>query len=414
MKRFFKTLLGLGILLAGGAITALLWITRPEAATRENEGGKPVMKVMQVSVETHSFTIPSQGIVEADKRSSIAAEVAGRVIEVGKNFETGMLVGRGLGGERSAEATNDPSHILVQIDPTNYLAALEQAKSALADAESALATEEARAAQALSDWRKLGRSGDPPELVRRVPQMKSARARRDAAIASVKQAEADLARTTIRPPYEAIVASKMTEVGNYVVPGAPIAEIYATEPYEVRLPLSVDEARFLQTDETGAPRGKVEISATAGGKTRTWQGRIIRSEGEIDRATRSLFVVVEIESDTAPDGVELRPGLFVKAAIEGRSQSGIAAIPFRAFRDLDTVVVVDPDNTIRFHDVTVIRREGDAVYVSADSLREKDRVSLTEMPDLVTGLEVEPELVPSPLPPPPADGDPDTATRSDP
>jgi len=407
MKRFLKILLGLGILLAGVGVTALLWITRPEAEKKDNAENIPVMKVMAISPASHAFTIPSQGIIEPDKRSRIAAEVAGRVLRVSENFEAGMLVGKGL-----PEATDIQP--LVEIDPTNYLAAIEQAKSALADAESALATEEARAEQAKSDWKKLGRSGEPPALVQRLPQLKSARARRDSAQAALAQAEADLARTKIRPPYEAIVASTMTEVGNYLTPGSPVAEIYATAPYEVRLPLSIDESRFLETTENGAPTGKVQISATAGGKTRTWEAKIIRSEGEIDRATRSLFIVVEVEDSSEEEGVELRPGLFVKAAIAGRSQRNLAAIPFQAFRDLDTVVVVDPDNKIQFRDVTVIRREGDAVYVDASSFNEEDRVSLTEMPDLVRGMQVEPDLVPSPLREDEEEVSPNTAASTEP
>lgn len=390
MKRFFKILFGLGIFFFGVAVAALLWITRPEAKKKDDSDYVPVMKVMEIESSSHTFKIPSQGIIEADKRSVIAAEIAGRVLKVSDKFEAGMLIGTDL------DDNNEPAPLIV-IDPTNYTSAVEAAKSTLADAEAALATEEARAEQAKSDWEKLGRSGDPPALVQRIPQLKSSRARRDAAIAAVKQAEADLARTRIIPPYESIIASTMTEVGNYVTPGTPIAEIYATAPYEVRLPLSVDESRFLQTTEDGSPTGTVEISATAGGKTRTWNARIIRSEGEIDRATRSLFIVVEVEDSNESEGVELRPGLFVKASVTGRSQSGLSAIPFQAFRDLDTVVVVDPDNKIQFRDVTVIRREGNAVFVRSDGFSDKDRVSLTEMPDLVVGMEVKPDPVISPI-----------------
>ena len=105
--------------------------------------------------------------------------------------------------------------------------------------------------------------------------------------------------------------------------------------------------------------------------------------------TRKLCIglVAEVAPENAAAGVELRPGLFVKASIQGITRSDITAIPFQAFRDLDTVVVVDPDNRIQLRDVEVVRREGDTVYIG-DGLQETDKICLTELPDLIAGRKV--------------------------
>ena len=103
----------------------------------------------------------------------------------------------------------------------------------------------------------------------------------------MRKAERDLERTKIFAPYDAIVAKTYTEVGSYLVPGAQIAEVYESGPYEVRLPLSVDEASFLQTGPNGEWTGTAEVRATVAGSTRRWKADIIRSEGEFDRDTRS-------------------------------------------------------------------------------------------------------------------------------
>lgn len=382
MNFLAKFLIGAGILAAGFAVAVLLWITRPEPEKNQEEDNLPATNVMIVEKGTHVFRIPSQGIVEADRRTRLAAEVGGKVASVSEKFEVGQRV-----------TTED---VLVQLDDTDYKAGLAAARSALADAEAALANEEARARQAEADWRKLGRGGDPPDLVARKPQLRSARSRVESAGAEVERAAANLARATIRPPYEAVIASTSTELGSYLAPGGPVAEIFATGPYEVRLPLSIDEAGFLRTDASGSPTGGAELSASAAGITRSWGAEIIRSEGEIDRETRSLFVVARVGDEQTEAGVKMRPGLFVRASIEGRRVPGIAAIPFRAFRDLDTVLVVDPDDKLRFRDVTVLHREGEAVYVSG-GLEQGERVILTEMPDVVEGMRVDPRLVASPL-----------------
>ena len=90
----------------------------------------------------------------------------------------------------------------------------------------------------------------------------------------------------------------------------------------------------------------------------------------------------------------MRPGLFVEAAIKGREIQNVVAIPFRAFLDLNRVVTVDPDNKLRFRNVTVLHREGDTVYVS-DGLSPGEKICLTELPDMVEGMSVETKVATS-------------------
>ncbi len=374
MKRFFKFFLGIGILLFAVGCVALLWITKPEAGKNEDVISLPVVEVLPVTVRSQTFDIPSQGIVKANRRTMLASEVAGKVEEVDALFELGSVVRKGT--------------TLVQVEPSNYIAALAQAKSTLADAESALASEKARADQGARDWRKLGSGGEPSDLVLRKPQLASAEARAESARAAVQKAELDLERTSIKAPFNAVIASTSTEVGSYLSPGATVAELFETEPYEVHLPLSVDELAFLQSDAKGNLVGEATISATASGITRTWPGKVIRTSGEIDRATRSLHLIVEIGAQPSNGGIVMRPGLFVEAAIKGREIENVIAIPFRAFLDLDRVVTVDPDNKLRFRNVKVLHREGDTVYVT-EGLSPGENVCLTELPDMVEGMSVE-------------------------
>ncbi|MEC5127977.1 efflux RND transporter periplasmic adaptor subunit [Verrucomicrobiales bacterium BCK34] len=378
MKRFLKFFTGLGILAFAIGCVALLWLTKPEAGKKEDLVSLPVVEVLPVTVASETFDIPSQGIVRANRRTMLASEVAGKVEEVDALFELGSIVKKGT--------------TLLQVEPSNYIAALAQAKSFLADAESALASEQARADQGARDWRKLGSGGEPSDLVLRKPQLASAKALVESARANQEKARLDLERTAIKAPFDAVIASTSTEVGSYLSPGATVAELFETEPYEVHLPLSVDELAFLQSDSEGNLVGEATLTATASGITRNWTGRIIRSSGEIDRATRSLHLIVEIGSPTSAGGIVMRPGLFVEAAVKGREIENVIAIPFRAFLDLNRVVTVDPDNKLRFRNVTVLHREGDTVYVTA-GLSPGERVCLTELPDMVEGMSVEVKTV---------------------
>lgn len=378
MKRFLKVIIGVGIIAVAFAIAGLLWITRPVAEKKEEQAELPVAEYMVVDLETLTFDLPSQGIVEADRQTLIAAPVAGRVESVSEKFEAG--------GEFAKD------ELMVQLDATDYEAAVAQAAANLADAQTALANEQAKADQAERDWRKLGRGGAPSDLALRKPQLESAKKKIKSAEAALKKAENDLKNTAIKAPFQSVVTSTNTEIGSYLTPGAPVAELYQSSPFEVRLPVSVDEASLLPTDEKGEPKGTVSLSAQAGGDTRKWNAEIIRNEGQIDRETRSLYLVAKVGDPTNKSGINLRPGLFVEASIPSREFHDVAAVPSQAFRNLEEVVVIEEEtNKIRYRKVGILHRSKDHVYVSS-GLEEGDRVCLTNASALIKNQPVEPQL----------------------
>jgi len=373
MKKFFKLFVITGILGSAALVAFILWKTKPEAIKKETEVSLPVVEVLPVKLETLSIEIPSQGIVESARRSMIASEIAGKVVSVSDKFNAGEVFAK--------------DEIILALDGSDYDAALAQSIASLAETQAALAAEKAKSELAKRDWKRLGNGGSPSDLTLRAPQLKSAQARVDAAAALVKKAEKDLSRTSIRAPFPAAITKTQTEIGSYLTPGAPVAEVFQTSPFEIRLPLSVDEMQFLKLNAKGEPEGDVKISTTAAGITSSWQAKIIRTEREVDRTSRSVYVVAKISTAPNKEGIVLQPGLFVEAKIEGRSFSDIAKIPFPAFLDLNRVVVVDPDNKLRFREVTLLRREGENVFVSG-GLKKGEQLCLTELPGMIEGSSV--------------------------
>lgn len=374
LKRLSRILASIVFLGGAAAFSALLWATRPIAEKKPPSDALPVVRVEAARYGTVSFDLPTQGIVEARRRSELAAEVAGKVVEVNPEFEVGIRLSEGAW--------------LVRLDPTDYRAAVAAAAAALAEAEAALASEEARAEQARSDWRRLGHGGDAPDLTVRGPQVRSAKARVASSAAALERAEIDLGRCEIRTPFDCVVSAKRTDLGNYLVPGAGVAAVFAAGPFEVRLPLPVDRLQFLDLEGgVGAPGG-VTIHLSVGGETIDLPARIVRAEGEIDQASRSAYFVAEIDA-SAEGGLAVQPGLFVRATIRGRPVPGVAKVSFPAFVDLGRVAVVAPDDTLQFRDVTVVYREGESVYVT-DGVAEGERLCLTELPSMIRGLRVSP------------------------
>jgi RND family efflux transporter MFP subunit len=377
MTRYLKLIMGIGSLVLAIGLASLLWATKPEAVKKPPVTSVPTVEVLPIQYGTYTFEIPSQGLVEATRRSRLASEVTGRIVAVSPKFHAGYQVEEG--------------EILLTLEKTDYEAALANAKANLANAEASLASEVARAEQAERDWRKLGSGGEAPDLVKRGPQRRSAEAMAAAATAAVTQAESNLRRTEIRSPYAAVIASTNTDLGSYLTPGAPVAEIFSTAPYQVRLPVSLDEAAFLSSDPAELGKHPVPLSVEVAGVESKWTARILRTEGEINQASRSLYLVAEVSPNSNEGGAPLQPGLFVKAALPSRPIPHLTPVPFAAFLDLRRVAVVDENNLLQFREITVSHRESDLVYVS-DGLAEGERVCLTELPGMVEGLRVEPHL----------------------
>lgn len=144
-------------------------------------------------------------------RAVVAAEVAGRVIEV--PVEEGDTV---VGGETT----------LARIDGV-------WARLNLAEATAAVHSAEAMLSQAQSDLKFLDElqqagSAKPKEVADQRTEVKHEQARLEAAQAARDRAEQEVQRLAVVAPFDGVVVRKMTEVGQWVDPGVAIAEVVTT------------------------------------------------------------------------------------------------------------------------------------------------------------------------------------------
>src|SRR5690606_28507190 len=146
--------------------------------------------------------------------------------------------------------------------------------------------------QALDDWRGMGIEEEPSALVLRKPQLERAQAALDAALADVALAERDLERAVARAPFAGRALEKFVDVGQFVTArSSQLAVVYGVDYAEVRLPLSADDARYVELPESfrdarAETRPRVILEADYAGERREWEGVIDRVEGVIDPQTR--------------------------------------------------------------------------------------------------------------------------------
>lgn len=361
-RGWWHALLALVVLGGGVGLSVLLFSLRKEPPRASRVEQRTAVEVQTVVLADHPVQVLTQGFFAPVTETRAASEVAGRILAVSPHFVVG---GRFQEGE-----------VLVEIDPSDFAAAVAQAEGAVAEATLALVNEKARAEQARRDWARLEPGETPGPLVLREPHVAAAAARLTAAEAALDKARRDLDRTRIRAPYPGMVKAKRADLGDYVAAGSPLAELWRSDVFEIRLPVTVAEASLIDF-------GAAPMAALSDG-VREWQAPVVRTEGIIDPGTRTTALIARLESpDPAP-----APGLFVKARVQGRTLPRVASIPRRALNGPDRVVIVDANGTLRFRPVTIAWQETGIVHVDT-GLQEGDRVVLTALAAVVEGMPVD-------------------------
>jgi RND family efflux transporter MFP subunit len=327
------------------------------------------------------------GTVQPRYEVTITPQIKGRVSEISPRMVAGGQLRKG--------------EQLFAIEDEDYRLAIELARSSLAQAELELLRNENLAEVARREWRELnpGSSEQPNPLVVYDPQLKNARAQRDAALANVRQAELNLQRTRIFAPFNCYVRSEQVEIGQFVNAGGPVATVVGTDQLEIIVPLPLDELAWLQVPRNGEPRrgSPAQVVLQSGDQLFRWQGEISRAMGEIDPRSRMARVVVTVAEPVSRDGTsrsllnELLPGMFVEVHLQGADLTGVFTIPRGALHDNDTLWIVDDENRLHIRPVDILRRERNVVLVRS-GLEPGEKLVLTNLSGVSEGLLLRPQL----------------------
>ncbi len=313
-------------------------ITPPPPPPREARLIEVTTQLLQRS--DYQVTLRSEGLVQPHNQTSLTPRVSGRIINISPKFESGSFFQK-----------NDT---LLELDQTDFLAALTTAEARLARAEASLAQEEARAKQALLDWKDLGYTTPPTDLVLRKPQLKEAKANVKAAQANVSDAHRQLERTKVIAPYAGRVKSRLVGLGQSVSPGTKLGEIFSTDFAEIRLSLSAKELSYvkLPNNPDDPPIPITITDALTENSNLTWDGTIVRTEGLLDSKSRKLFIIARVDD---PFGLKLkspnkpksplRIGQPVRASLQGEVIPNVYIIPRNSLRTPTQIYIVNPDDS---------------------------------------------------------------------
>ncbi len=284
-----------------------------------------------------TLTNSKAGTVEARRRSRLAAEIGGRVVEI--RHREGAHVKAG-----------EP---LVRLAQESLQARFEQAREGVPVAEARL--EDAclrrdRAQRELDRTRRLAAqnviSEDRLDALQysfdsaRVA-CESAKAELAQSRANLRAAQSELSKTTIAAPFDGIVAEVNVEVGEWVTPSPPLltspAVIDLIDPTSIYISAPMDEV------DAGAVRPGLPVKVSVDSRPgESFPGRVARvAPYVLDTEAQNRTLEIEVALDDPAISETLLPGTSADAEVILETREDVLRIPTSALLQSERVLVLE-------------------------------------------------------------------------
>lgn len=386
------TLLGTGALItACSAADGKTSEAEPAAAVKVSIAAVPVTE------QPVTRYIRATGTLVAEEQADVAAETSGRVvatpIERGRQISNGAELVRLSATETEAQVTEAEANAAqiearLGITPgvTFNANAVPEVQNAKAGFD--LAQGEFARIRSLLDQKVVSQS----EFEQRRTQVEAARQQYEAARngaaqqyqsllaarARVSLARKALADTTVRAPFDGLVAERLVSVGDYVTRGTKVAVVVRVNP--LRAELTVPE-QFISAVSVGQPI-TFEVDAYP---NRQFTGKIRFVSPVLKADQRALTV----EAVVPNPGNELRPGLFATARIAQANPTPALLVPATAVQTTagtSRVYVVNGDHVEER--VVTLGQTVDALVEISSGVKRGDAVATTNLTQLADGTAI--------------------------
>lgn len=375
MVQKMKKYIGLIFLIISLVLATLLISNKPIAVAKDEKKNTPYVKTMMLIPQNIKASISSQGVISPSSSITLISELNSKVDWISSKMQTG-----------SSFQKNDT---LLILDKRDYELALITAESNVLNAGVNLEREKAESDLASKEWKRVG-AGTGSDLALRKPQLAQANATYAAAQAMLERAQRNLKRTVFIASFDGRVRLRNVDEGATVFPGTVLGNIYASESFEVRLPVADQDVPFTGLEFNGQQikqLKQLDVQFFIGKSILS--GRVIRAEAEVDPITRMLSVVAKIENNKENSNT-IAVGQFVQATISGIDIENVTVLPRTAVRD-GSVWIVDQELTLYKRSVETLRFENEFALIG-EGLEKGDRLLTSRLSSLVNGLKVTFEL----------------------
>ncbi|MBM4207478.1 MAG: efflux RND transporter periplasmic adaptor subunit [Gammaproteobacteria bacterium] len=376
MKLLLKRILPLLVMALGVSLAYYTYATKVEVKRKPKLSQELSVETVKVKPQQFTPTIEAQGVVEPRTTTTLIPRISGEIISVSPNFRPGGFFKQG--------------EVLLALDQTDYKLAMKSAQAELAEARFNFEQEAAQAELAEANWSRLRNNQEASDLALHKPQLARAKASVDSALAKLQRIELDLQRTTIKAPYSGRILEQFVDVGQYVSPGTSLVKIFATDYVEVRLPITDKQRGLLdlprayigETTDKQRVYPKANVKAVLGGREFRWSGHVVRTEANVDKATRQMFVIVQVDNPyqhNQDDKPPLEIGQFAKAEIQSKTFDDVFVLPRTSIQGEDTVMTVNEESRVQRKKVNVLWETTDQLVIK-DGLASADQICVTYVP----------------------------------
>jgi len=337
----------------------------------------PQVDTLEISKANYRPEVKSYGNVQSYFETTLTPQVTGRIMSVSPSFRVGQKVSEG--------------EILATIDETDYQAALATQKANLILQQSKLAEEEIRSRQAAEDWKASGRNlTSASDFVLRVPQLAAAKANIDSVKAAISKAEADIRRTKIKAPYNAIVTERTASLGNFATVQSSLGKLVATEKAEVRIPLTVEQIERIQFDEEQGKKTELTLTSPSNPQVK-WQAELTQMEPTVNQQNQVRYAIGTINKPYESKSNPLPVGSFVNVLIPAKEIKNAYKVPESALVNDSYLWIIDENDQLLKVDAVRIQSAGSFAFVRVTTEKVKPAIRIVTRPlsTFRTGVKVE-------------------------
>lgn len=374
-ERRLKWALSIAVLVLAFGAAFVLVATKEEPPRAEKALQGTLVEVIEVDAGDHEVDLRAKGTVVPAQEVALQPELGGRVI-----WQSPELVPGGRFKEGQP---------ILKIDPRDYELAVQSFRSEVNRARLDLRLEARRGEVAKREWNSFGdieATEDQRALAQREPQLESVKLALRAAQSSLKKAELDLARTTLRAPFNAMVVNENVDPGQLISPQATVAKLVGTDEFHVQVSVPVSSLSTMRVRTEDSPGSEVQLTQQVGQDVIERTGEVIRKLPDLDPGGAMARILVSISQPLGDgQGLPLLLGSFVDIAVAATPIVGAVRVPRVAIRNGRDVYVMNEDDQLEIREVTIAWTEPDSVLVSA-GLEPQERVVISRIPTPIPNM----------------------------
>jgi RND family efflux transporter MFP subunit len=367
-ERRLKWGLSIAVIIASIAVAAVLVATKEEPPRAEKPLEGTLVEVIQINSSRHEVELQAKGTVVPAMEVMIQPEVGGRVV-----WQSGELVPGGRFRKEKA---------ILKVDPRDYQLSVESFRAQVRRARLDYTLEKRRGEVAKREWNSFGEidaSDEQRALAQREPQLEATLLALKAAESSLKRAELDLQRTTLRAPFNSMVVSESVDVGQLIGSQNIVARLVGTDEYHVQVSVPVASLRTIRARTDDEPGSLVNVVQRIGQGTIERTGEVIRQLPDLDAGGAMARILVRIPNPIGEKGeLPLLLGSFVDVQVAAQPIEDAIRVPRVALRGGRNVFVMNDEGLLEIRDVEIAWSEQDAVLITS-GLRPNERVIVSRI-----------------------------------